>query len=270
MLIRILLVTTFTLNCISRFKGPWRYFQINALHFNEKLGIYSKNDIDRQIPDTWRLPQAVDDGLYIPEKFPVFVKPEWGQNAQGVRRADNANELAHIRNNCMNAKTVYVIQEAASATREFEIFYIRDYKNLQNFATMSVTETCNTSGQELPVNSIHNQHTFYNSVTPKLGADELDNIWRSIGSIGHYHFARIGVRADSLEALQQGDFKVIEIILYLPMPINLMDTSIPFKEKLSFIKSSMRQLSLLVNVIPKAQPSKPIFIRKTLFQPRTK
>ncbi|NRA22262.1 MAG: hypothetical protein HRU05_17450 [Oceanospirillaceae bacterium] len=270
MLIRILLVTTFTLNCISRLKSPWQYFQINALHFNEHLGIYSKNDIDAQIPATWRLPQIVDDGLHIPSSFPVFVKPEWGQNAEGVRRADNAHELAYIRNNCMDEKTVYVIQEAATQTREFEIFYVRDHRNLQQYATISVTETCNTSGQELPVNSIHNQHTFYNSVTPKLSNQDLADIWQSIGSIGQYHFARIGVRADSLQALQDGDFKVIEINLYLPMPINLMDINLPFKEKLAFIKTSMRHLSLLVNIIPKAQPSKPIFIKKTFFQLRTK
>lgn len=270
MLIRILLVTTFIINCISRFKGPWRYFQINALHFNDQLGIYSKNDIDANIPKTWRLPQSVDDGLFIPDTFPVFVKPEWGQNGQGVRRADNANELNYIRNHCMNSKTVYLIQQAAVQNSEFEIFYIRDANHLQRYATISVTETCNTSGQKLPVNSVNNQHTFYNSVTPKLSGTELDDIWRSIGSIGQYQFARVGVRADSLAALQKGDFKVIEINLYLPMPINLMDTSIPFREKFSFIKSSMKHLAKLLDVIPKAQTSKPVFIKKTLFQPRTK
>jgi hypothetical protein len=270
MLIRILLVMTFIVNCVLRLKGPWRYFQINATHFNDKLGIYSKNDIDANIPDTWRLPQTIDDGLFIPASFPVFVKPEWGQNAQGVRRADNANELNYIRHQCMNNKTVYVIQQAAVEHREFEIFYIRDYKNLQQFATMSVTETCNTSGQALPVNSINNQHTFYSSVTPKLSTDEMEAMWGSIGSIGNYRFARVGVRANSLRALQSGDFKVIEINLYLPMPINLMDETLPLKEKLNFVKNSMRHLARLVEVIPQTQPSKPVFIKKTLFQPRTK
>ncbi|EPJ48343.1 MAG: hypothetical protein OFPII_06310 [Osedax symbiont Rs1] len=270
MLIRILLVATFIVNCVLRLKGPWRYFQINALHFNEQLGIYSKNDIDAQIPASWRLPQSIDDGLYTPESFPVFVKPEWGQNGQGVRRADNINELSYIRNHCMNSKTVYVIQQAAVETREFEIFYIRDYQNLSRFAIISVTETCNTSGQDLPINSIHNQHTYYSSVTPKFSAQELDNIWHSIGSIGHYHFARVGVRANSLQDLQRGDFKVIEINLYLPMPINLMDIHLPLQEKLTFVKNSMRHLARLVDVIPDSQPSKPVFIKKTLFQARIK
>jgi hypothetical protein len=270
MLIRSLLVATFIANCISRFKGPWRYFQINATHFNDKLGIYSKDDIDANIPATWRLNQAVDDGLHVPQSFPVFVKPEWGQNGHGVRRADNANELNYIRNHCMNSKSVYVIQEAAKQTAEFEIFYIRDYKNLNKFATMSITQTCNTSGEDLPVNSIKNEHTYYNSVTPKLSAQALDDIWQSIGKIGQYHFARVGVRTDSLESLQTGDFKVIEINLYLPMPINLMDKTLPLKEKLMFIKISMRHLARLVEVIPKTQQSKSVFIKKTLFQPRTK
>lgn len=270
MLIRILLVMTFIVNCAIRFKGPWRYFQINSLHFNDELGIYSKDDIDSNIPNTWRLPQAVDDGLYIPETFPVFVKPEWGQNGQGVRRADNANELDYIRNHCMNPKTVYVIQQAAAPKREFEIFYIRDHRNLNDFATMSITETCNTSDEDLPVNSINNQHTYYNSVTQKLSPQELNNVWKSIGNIGQYNFARVGVRADSLEALQKGDFKVIEINLYLPMPINLMDNALPFREKFKFIKISMLHLAKLVNTIPDTQQSKSVFIKKTLFQPRTK
>ncbi len=270
MLIRILLVITFILNCLARLRGPWRYFQINSLHFNDDLGIYSKNDIDNNIPQKWRLPQAVDDGLYIPESFPVFVKPEWGQNGQGVRRADNANELDYIRNHSMNPKTVYVIQQAAQQAREFEIFYIRDYRNLNHYATISITETCNTSGQDLPVNSINNQHTFYSSMTPKLSTEELDNIWKSIGSIGDYSFARVGVRADSLKAIENGDFKVIEINLYLPMPINLMDTTLPFREKFKFIKTSMNHLAKLVDTIPNNQQSKSVFLKKTLFQPRTK
>lgn len=270
MLIRILLIATFITHCASRLRGPWRYFQINAAYFNDQLGIYSKNDIDASIPDSWRLPQRIDDGIFSPENFPVFVKPEWGQNGQGVRKADNAYELDYIRQHCMNEKTMYVIQEAAKSNKEFEIFYIRDYKNLQNFSTLTVTETCNTSGQELPVNSINNIHTFYNSMTQKLNAQQLADIWRSIGSIGQYQFARVGVRADSLEALQVGDFKVIEINLYLPMPINLMDTDIPLKEKLLFIKSSMKHLARLVEVIPQTQARKSIFFKKTLFQPRTK
>lgn len=270
MLIRILLVTTFIMTCARRFKAPWRYFQINAAHFNDNLGIYSKNDIDANIPLSWRLPQQVDDGLYAPQKFPVFVKPEWGQNGQGVRKADNANELNYIRQNCMNSKMVYLIQEAASESREFEIFYIRHHKDFSRYATLTVTETCNTSGQPLPVNSVNNEHTFYTSMSPKLNTQEHNDIWQSISSIGHYRFARVGVRANSLEALQKGDFKVIEINLYLPMPINLMDKTIAFKEKLRFIKSSMGHLTHLVGAIPKQQESKKIFIKKTLFQPRTK
>lgn len=270
MLIRFLLVATFILTCVRRLKAPWRYFQINAAHFNESLGIYSKNDIDKNIPPSWRLEQSVDDGLLVPEHFPVFVKPEWGQNGQGVRRADNATELAYIRNHCMNNKMVYLIQEAAKAKREFEIFYIRNHRDLNRYATLSVTETCNTSGMDLPVNSVKNEHTFYTSMTAKLTDEQLEEIWQRIARIGHYNFARVGVRADSLEALQQGDFKVIEINLYLPMPINLMDKTVEFKEKFRFILSSMNHLVSLVGSIPKTQERKKIFIKKTLFQPRTK
>lgn len=270
MLIRMLLVSTFIIKSIARLRGPWRYFQINSLHFNDELGIYSKNDIDNNIPATWRLPQAVDDGLYVPESFPVFVKPEWGQNGQGVRRADNANELDYIRKHSMNPKTVYVIQQAAQQAREFEIFYIRHHRQPNRYATMSITETCNTSGQALPVNSIKNQHTFYSSMTPKLTPEQLDKIWDKIAKIGNYSFARVGVRADSLEAIQNGDFKVIEINLYLPMPINLMDNTLPFREKFKFIKSSMGHLVKLIDTIPNTQQKKSVFLKKTLFQPRTK
>jgi hypothetical protein len=63
---------------------PWYYFQINAEWYNKKKGFYSKIDMDARIPKKWRLKQGYFDKNNLPETFPVFLKPEWGQNSNGI------------------------------------------------------------------------------------------------------------------------------------------------------------------------------------------
>ena len=76
---------------------PWKYFQLNAKYFNREKGIFSKLEMDRVIPENWRLKQFKADGNAFPDTFPVFLKPEWGQNAYGIHRADTLKEYQEMR-----------------------------------------------------------------------------------------------------------------------------------------------------------------------------
>ena len=110
MLIRILLVLSYIAWCFRFRIGPWKYFQLNANYFNEDLDLFSKLDMDALIPSQWRLPQFADQAGLFPESYPVFIKPEWGQNSQGIVRADNEQQLIKHRQtrqkNSSNHRTV--------------------------------------------------------------------------------------------------------------------------------------------------------------------
>lgn len=99
---------------------PWYYFQINAEWYNKKKGFYSKIDMDKRIPLKWRLNQDYLDKNNPPCKFPVFLKPEWGQNSNGIKRIDSRDEFLAF--NHKKSKIPYIVQEVAIEMQEYEIF----------------------------------------------------------------------------------------------------------------------------------------------------
>ena len=262
MLTRILLVLSY-ITWSFRFRiGPWKYFQLNANYFNEDLELFSKLDMDSQIPEKWRLAQFVDQTGRLPESFPVFIKPEWGQNSQGIVRADNEEQLNQHRQQRQKNGPSYLIQAAAEGLREFEIFYIPGAQTDQSSAIISITETCNSSNDAMPINGINNRDTSYRSCMSELNAQQVEKIEHIFGSIGDFKIARYCARADSLQALLDEQFSIVEVNIYVPMPLILLVKSIGFKEKVDFIFSTMRQLALVAKDIPASQAVKSVFFKK--------
>ena len=262
MLIRFLMVFSFIYFCVTSKTNPARYFQINAPYFNESKGIFSKLDIDKLIPQRWRLRQCLDSEQCQDFVFPVFLKPEWGQNSHGIRRADDAEQLNQIRQLCADNKIPNIIQEAATEAREFEIFVILSASDKTQPAVLTVSEATNSELQLLPVNGIYNPNTIYRDLTASLTSDELEAIWRHVSSMGHFGISRVGVRSNSIDSLVKGNFHVIEINLFVPMPINLLDPDKTVKEKVSFVLSTMRHLARIVKYIPRDQCYVPVFFKK--------
>lgn len=223
---------------------PWNFFQLNSEYFNGKKNIFSKLELNKYIPLRWRLRQVVDDGEIVPE-FPVFVKPEWGQNSHGVSSVKNLDELSTIRLKRRLNSVTFLLQEAAKETLEFEIFYIRAAENLDNFAMLSVTETVNRSSDTLPVNGISNRNSSYLDRTERFCGEELQCLWTMIKKIGFFRIARVGVRANSIEELLAGNFHVIEVNIFLPMPLVLLDCRKDWTEKHRIIRKSMKHAAHL-------------------------
>lgn len=266
MIMRVMFVTVYILSCIRILAAPWRYFQLNAKYFSEKKGIFSKIDIDALIPHRWRLYQAYDDGHSVPEKFPVFVKPEWGQNAFGIWRADNVEDLSRIRKKIAKSKTAYIIQQAASESREFEIFTIPHHLDSSKYAVLTVTEAVNTEGEKYPINSINNKYTSFHELTHKFDQHQLDQIWSYIREFGDFKISRVCVHANSEQDLIDGKFHLIEINLFVPMPINLLDESYGFRDKANFILTSMMALAQVTKTLSLQSRQQPIFTKKLLYQ----
>lgn len=256
--------------CIKIWVAPWKFFQLNANYFNRKKGIFSKQEINQLIPFQWRLSQYISDKKTPPKTFPSFIKPEWGQNSYGIFLADDDKKFRDIGNHIVNSQLTYLIQEAAKEVREFEIFYIRDANRLWNYKIMTITEVLNNSGERHPVNSVHNINTSYVDLSKNFNDAQLDSIWRLLSRIGNFKIARVAIKSNSISNLLKGKFHIVEINLFAPMPINLLDPNISWKSKISFIKKSMHSLAKCTKAISKQQKTKNIFFRKLIMHYKVK
>lgn len=249
---------------------PWRYFQLNASYFNDTKGIYSKQDINDLIPETWRLNQTIDNLIFKPDCYPVFVKPEWGQNSKGIVRADNYEALEYIRIQRTTAAVNYLIQDAAKGNIEFEVFVIPCATTPEQYAMFSVTQVHNNSGDQYPINGIYNQQTEYLDITPQLSGENIEVLWGYFKSIGNFRISRFGVRANSIESLIAGDFKVIEINLFLPMPLVLLTKNTTTMRKINLALQCTWLLAKITKTLPIQEKEPFIFFRKIGFLQRTK
>ena len=274
------MVTTYILCCIRIATKPCKYFQLNAPFFDAGEGIFSKIAIDRLIPPPWRLAQSYDDGAHAsprqpqrqPQRWPVFVKPEWSQNAIGVQRADNAAELRRIRADIHPksgaARVRYLLQEGATEANEYEIFSIQHHRDPQRWAVFTVTEACNFN-EAHPVNSIYNQNTRYREITDSFSAEQIEQLWALVRRIGSFKISRVSVRADSADDLLGGRFHVIEVNLFAPMPINLLDPRYARTDIFRFIMTSMMRLALATKHRDQSLATRPVFTKSMLYNRRS-
>ena len=116
-----------------------------------------------------------------------------------------------------------IIQEAATEAREYEVFWVLSADDESKPAVLTVSEAVNLSVDEFPINSIKNANTIYRELTPHLTNEELGAIWKHVSSLGRFVISRVGLRADSIDALVRGEFHIIEINLFVPMPIHILD-----------------------------------------------
>ena len=73
------------------------------------------------------------------------------------------------------------------------------------------------------------------------------------------------MRADNFEDLISGNFHVIELNLFTPMPINLMDEGYSWKQKLEFILKVGKSLARVTRSIDRNQKTFPVFTRMMLY-----
>ncbi len=214
------------------------------------------------IPLEWRLKQDLLTATSRTENFPVFFKPEWGQNSHGIYRVDNTESFLKLKKALASSKIPYLLQEAARESREFEIFYIRDTFQPDRHKTLTVTEVINKGSEKFPINGVLNSDSAYIDKTSAFTKNQLQRIWRLIDRLGNFWISRIGVKSNSEQKLLQGNFHIVEINLFTPMPLNLLDTAISFKKKHAFIRSSMEHLAQCCQRASTRGSRESIFFRK--------
>lgn len=257
-----MLVFWYLYACVRQKVVPWHFFQLNNHYFNEVKGIFSKLEMDALIPRRWRLTQYVYHREQVPKMYPVFLKPEWGQNANGIIRVLDENQYRLVDQQVRHKPIPYIVQPAAAGKKEFEIYYLRSPENSKEYGIFSITLVNNRSAEHHPVNSIHNPDTTYLDITSTFAKPELAVVWNHLKLIGDFRMARICLKADSEKAVQRGDFQVVEVNLFLPMPLFLLASNVEMKKKQHFIRKIMRITARLVKQIPREKKRKSIFFRK--------
>ncbi|MCY4472850.1 MAG: hypothetical protein OXC07_08580 [Kistimonas sp.] len=252
------------MHCIRLGAKPWHFFRINACYFNSNKGIFSKLDLNQRIPAHWRLEQYRDTGTEKPARFPVFVKPEWGQNSVGVCCAHSQQQLDRIRAARSPEKRIgWLIQEAAAGKREFEVFLVSETQP-GAWAVLSVTETINAENNRFPVNGIHNGNTRYRDITWEMSAEQLDSLWHHLSTMDPFRVARFGIRADSLTDLSEGRFQIFEINLFTPMPLTLLAENVSLPQKLRSMNRITTAFARLTGALEPRDKDTSIFFRKVL------
>ncbi|QUM75644.1 hypothetical protein HWV00_05005 [Moritella sp. 24] len=264
MIIRGLLILHYLVFCFRFLTIPWRYFQLNARYFNNTKKIFSKQDLDAITPVEWRLNQYIDNTDVLPEHYPVFAKPEWGQNSTGVSCIHNYAELKALRESPGYQVQNYLIQEAATGSIEFEVFVVKDPQQANQFSVMSITQVINSSTDKFPVNGIYNTETQYQDITEQLSSTEQQALWQELSRMGDFTIARYSLKADSLVELLQRQFKLVEVNLYVPMPLSLLSYNLTRLQKYQLLYKTTHSLAQLAQQLNSTKVTQGIFFNKLI------
>ena len=264
MLIRGLLILHYLIFCFRFLTIPWRYFQLNARYFNNQKKIFSKQDLDAITPIEWRLNQYIDKPELLPARYPVFAKPEWGQNSTGVSCIHNYAELEALRISPGYQVQNYLIQEAAMGTIEFEVFIVKHPQKTGQFSVMSITQVVNSSNDKFPVNGIYNSDTQYQDITNQLTPAEQQMLWQELNRMGDFTIARYSLKANSLDALLQRQFKLVEVNLYVPMPLSLLSHNLTWLQKYQLLYKTTYSLAQLAQQLNSTKVTQGIFFNKLI------
>jgi hypothetical protein len=72
----------------------------------------------------------------------------------------------------------------------------------------------------------------------------------------------VGVKADNLSALIRGRFHVVEINLFLPMPLVLLSCNVPLWKKNRIMQQTMFSAARLARTVPRSETREPVFFPK--------
>jgi len=265
--VRICLFFWYLWACLRYWVIPWNYFGLNSRYFNKKKGVFSKLEMDSVIPARFRLRQTYYDPDKPPRRYPVFIKPEWGQNSNGIVRVHNKKEYRAFQKSISTTDLPFIVQDAAMEKKEFEIYYLRSPDNNEDCTFLSITEVTNICKNYHPINSIHNPRTAYRDITQTFSSKELQAIWFSLRDIGRFRMARVGLKADGPREILREKFHIVEINLFLPMPLVLLTENVDLFEKNKIMKKTMSIAARLAKAIPKKESGKTIFFQKFIIAP---
>lgn len=185
--------------------------------------------------------------LPLPFDFPVFVKPNVGERGFEVHEIESEKELMHYAQKGFD----FLIQEKLTAKEEFGVLFHKNSHNGGEVSSLAQKEFMVVVGDggssiaELIWN--HKRHFLYDGVIEDLCSIELDHVPKKgeeivVHQIGNHckgtrfinanehidedinrrfrelveqveglDYGRFDIKADSIESIARGDFKVFEL-----------------------------------------------------------
>lgn len=212
--------------------------------------------------------------------YPIIAKPDTSHRGIDVNLINNENELVEL---LKNQKWDYILQEYCDYNYEFGVFYSRLPKDKKgsivslsskkipiifgngkdNLKTLILNAEIDNKknilekfekkldfilpqGESLKtlVCASHAQGAIFSDAKDFITQNLIDKT-DEICNVEGFYFGRLDVRAKSLEALKEGDFRIIEINGATSEFIHIYDKNYSFKEGLSELK---RQWNLLFEI----------------------
>ena len=243
---------------------------MNGKYFNVKKSIFSKSEIEKNIPNKWKLkslplsfPMNKEKILKLENKlwYPLFLKPEWWQNSYWIVVIYNRKELENKLSEISDFSISYIAQKSANYIKEFEIFFIKDPDNLDYFKIISWVESKNNLWIKNCINGLDSK-TTYHDILKKLSTSDINKITKYISELNDFRIWRIWLKANSLNDLVEWNLEFFEINIFIPFPLHLLDKDIPIKEKNIFIKDFTLYLAKLTKSLKVSWNEKNIFFPK--------
>lgn len=231
-------------------RNPFYFYAVNPGIETGGLLIESKYNILQKIPKKY-LPktQLVDISKITLTKFPVIIKPEFGERGVSVEKITCKEDFERYKKNNSQERN-YMIQEFIDLPVEVGVFYYVDPKtNKGTISSITIKKFLSVEGdgkssiEELMEKQVrhsqqierlaqnidlkrvpqkgeqvllepignHNRGTTFldgnHLITPQLIKvfDELSS------QIEGFYYGRFDIKAESFEALEQGEFKILEL-----------------------------------------------------------
>lgn len=230
--------------------NPISFFQLNVEYFNDEKKIYSKHEIEKNIPKKFRLHSALiskkttSKDIEKNVDYPVFLKPEWGQNSHWVFRADNKKELENILKKVKREKIPYLYQQTSRYKDEFDILYIKDPLNSKKYTLLSVTKLINNSDEAHPINVI--KTGIIRDVTSDFSTTDLQDLYTTLRTMWDFRLVRVSLKADSTQGIKKWKFEVFEMNIFLPMLPAIKDKTFSLMQREAKLINYTKQLTLAV------------------------
>ena len=230
--------------------NPFYFYATNPGIETGGLLIESKYDILKKIPRTY-LPETalVDLSKIKLTKFPVIIKPNFGERGVSVEKIESQEDFKRYKKNNPHDRE-YIVQEYVDYPLELGVFYYFDPKTKQgNISSVTIKEFLSVTGngkstiKELmeqnfraeyqlerlsksidikqvpkkgekielePIGNHNRGTTFLNG--EHLITDKLIKVFDELSKqIEGFHYGRFDLRGESMEEIYKGNFKVLEL-----------------------------------------------------------
>ena len=267
-MLRFKIILYFIYFCFLNWVWPWRFSQLNKKYFNTKRSIFSKYEIEKNIPNKWKL-----NSIFLNSKdsleeqkntilsnfsFPIFLKPEWWQNSHWIFLVKKEYQIEEFLKKIRESSINYLIQQWSLLNNEYEILYT---KNNDEIFLHSITESLNNNSK-LCISWIHN-NTKYKDLINKFNLKEKNIIKKFIYKVWDFNVGRIWIKANNVEDIIKWKFKIFEINIFLPMMLSILDNNTDKNKKTKNLKKYIKSLIFILKNLP-IKWDKSIFFRQML------